>query len=573
MTTICGHIFESNAWGSPNALKHTASERSGINFTWVPTAGFNTPSGRHPLIHPPHLTAASSRERPFNWSYQMGVLLLLVGLAVLAFGLFNHFKGKRILSAPFKTTGDLALNPKSPDPKGSMSTEGKVLPPAQALLTPCSKTPCLYFEVKVERLWEKVVTTEDGSKTEKGSDTLSTVKGGALISLDDGTGAIAVDFSKGADFDSMKEGFKKELNGGSSSSHLQFGELRYDVPVLSDGDKYTVGFKATETYAPVGGSLFVLGKLEGNKIVKPGWRSMMASSKGRDGLLGSIQKKKKLSLIGGGIASLAAIPLMIFAPESAPVDPNAPSAYCEHSLTDARARCGSRVSETEGETFTWTVTKPGQYELSAIAPNKKISLDPEIVIKDAAGEVLADEYGVTGGTAKATVDVTAGTYTVLVRPGDAYMVKGGFSYELEILASAVAAPAVAEAAEPTLSAETIIIEAPMLAAEFLKNEAAAMARFDQQMVQVKGVVLDVNADPAFTTVVLDVPVISGKFGGVVANLGPRVKVKKGQVVTMLGSAEVDQAGDTLVLLANAELVSGTPVAKAPATKPAPAPKK
>jgi len=104
----------------------------------------------------------------------------------------------------------------------------------------------------------------------------------------------------------------------------------------------------------------------------------------------------------------------------------------------------------------------------------------------------------------------------------------------------------------------------MLAAEFLKNQAAAIARFDQQMVQVKGVVLDVSSDPAFTTVVLDVPVIAGTFGGVVANLGPKVKVKKGQVVTLLGSADVDLGGDTLLLLAKAELVSGTPVAKAPA---------
>jgi len=373
----------------------------------------------------------------------MGVLLLLVGLAALAFGAFNFFKGKRILAAPFKTTGDLALNPKSPDPKGSISTEGKVLPPAEALLSPCSKTPCLYFEVKVERLWERVVTTEDGSKTEKGSDTLSTVKGGALVSLDDGTGAIAVDFSKGADFDSMKVGFKRELNGGSSSSYLQFGEFHYDVPMIgSGGDKYTVGFRATERYAPVGGSLFVLGKLDGKKIVKPGWRTMVAASKGRDGLLGSIQKKKKIGFIGGGIASLAAIPLMTFAPEAEPTDPNPVSFYCEQTLTDERARCASRLSDTEGETFTWTVTKPGQYELSAIAPNKKISLDPEILIKDAAGEVLADEYGVTGGTARAVVEVTPGVYTIVVRPGDAYMVKSGFSYELEIASSGVAAPMV-----------------------------------------------------------------------------------------------------------------------------------
>ena len=34
----------------------------------------------------------------------MGILLLLVGVAVLAFGVSQHFKATRILAAPFKKT-------------------------------------------------------------------------------------------------------------------------------------------------------------------------------------------------------------------------------------------------------------------------------------------------------------------------------------------------------------------------------------------------------------------------------------------------------------------------------------
>ncbi len=507
----------------------------------------------------------------------MGIVALILGLGVLFFGLLNHLKGKRILAAPFKTTGELAKNPSTPDPKGAISTEGKVVGPAQALLSPCSKTPCMYYEVKVERLWEKVETTQDGSKTVKGSDTLTTLKGGATIGLDDGSGAVSVDFSKGADFDKLKDGYKKELNGHSGSSHLQFGELSYDVPVLSGGDKYTVGFKATESFVPVEGSLFVLGKLEGTKITKPGWRSMLASAKGRDGLLGSIQKKKKFSFIGGGIVTAAAIPLMIFGPKPEPRDPNAPSAYCEHSLTDARQKCEATVSSLEGDTFNWVVTKPGEYALSAIAPKKKISLDPEIVVKNAAGDTLADEYGETGGTATATLTVEAGTYQVTVKPGDAYLVKGGFTYELEIAAKTPAPAPVAAAAEvaaePTGSAaqanEVITIDAPALAAEFMKNADGAAARFAHHTVQVKGVVLEVNADPAFTTVVLDVPVMAGKFAGLSANLGPKASVKKGQLVALRGSATLDTDGDPMVILEDAELVGGVPVAKSNAKGPAP----
>lgn len=120
---------------------------------------------------------------------------------------------------------------------------------------------------------------------------------------------------------------------------------------------------------------------------------------------------------------------MIFAPAA---DPNEVSAYCESSLTDARAQCSDTVSSVDGETYTWTVTKPGQYELEAIAPAKKKSFLPQLILKDAAGEELANELGGVGSKAVATVDVKAGTYELTVLPGDGYMVKGGFSFELAI---------------------------------------------------------------------------------------------------------------------------------------------
>ncbi len=371
----------------------------------------------------------------------MGVILLVIGLAVLGFGFWNHLKGKRILAAPFKKTGDLAKNPVSEDPKGAMSTEGAVQAPATPLLSPCSKTPCLYYEVKIERLWEKTETTQDGTKTVKGSTTLDTLKNGATFGIDDGSGAIEVDFSKGGDFDMMKDGFKKELNGRSWSSNIKFGELEYDVPPIGSSDGYTIGFKATEKYVPVEGNLFVLGRIEGGKLVKPGWRSMMASSKGRDGLLASVAKKKKFSFIGGGVAAVASIPAMIFAPKS---DPNT-SYSCASTMTDVRARCHDNVSSKSGDDFEWTVTKAGKFEVAAIAPKKKIALAPGVKIETADGKLLGEGSAGLGETATAHVDVQPGKYKITVFPSDGYMVeKGGFDYELEIRsASGGAAPAAA----------------------------------------------------------------------------------------------------------------------------------
>ncbi|MDP3503801.1 MAG: GIDE domain-containing protein [Myxococcales bacterium] len=377
----------------------------------------------------------------------MGILLLLVGVAVLGFGLFQHTKGKRILSAPFKKTGELKSNPTTSDPKGAISTEGKVIAPAQQLLSPCTKQPCLAYEVKIERLWEKVETTEDGTKTVKGSDTLDTLKGGAVFGLDDGSGVFTIDVSKGADFDNFKDGFKKELNGRGWASQIQFGELNYDLPVLSDSEKYTIGFKATEKYVPVEGSLFVLGKLEGASIVKPGWRSLMTSSKGRDGLMGSITKKKKFSFIGGGITAVLSIPAMLFGPS---IDTSGPSSSCESALTDTRVKCSDRVSSKSGETYTWTVTKGGEYQLTVFAPSsKKVAFDPELVIEDAKGEVLADTEGGVGGNAVAKLHVEPGTYKLTVKPGDDYMVKGGFGFDLEISGG----PAADMAGAPVAKAE------------------------------------------------------------------------------------------------------------------------
>ena len=371
----------------------------------------------------------------------MGVILLVIGLAVLGFGFWNHLKGKRILAAPFKKTGELAKNPVSEDPKGAMSTEGAVKAPAQQLLSPCSKTPCLYYEVKIERLWEKTETTQDGTKTVKGSTTLDTLKNGASFGIDDGSGEIEVDFSKGGDFDMMKDGFKKELNGRSWSSNIKFGELEYDVPPIGSSDGYTIGFKATEKYVPVEGNLFVLGRIEGSKIVKPGWRSMMASNKGRDGLLASVAKKKKFSFIGGGVAAVASIPAMIFAPAA---DPNT-SSSCMSTMTDVRSRCHDNVSSKSGDDFEWTVTKAGKYEVAAIAPKKKIALAPGVKVESADGKLLGEGEASLGGTATAHVDVQPGKYKVTVFPADGYMVdKGGFDYELEIRsASGGAAPAAA----------------------------------------------------------------------------------------------------------------------------------
>lgn len=494
----------------------------------------------------------------------MGVLLLLVGVGVLGFGLMQHLKGKRILAAPFKGTGELAKNPSTSDPKGAISTEGNVVAPKEPVLSPCSKQNCLAYEVKIERLWEKTETTQDGTKTVKGSDTLATLSGGAVAMLDDGTGGFAVDFSKGADFDSWKPGFKKELNGRSWAQSIQFGELNYDLPPISSSENWTIGFKATEKYVPVEGKLFVLGKLDGSRIMKPSWRSMLASHKGREGLLGSVQKKKKFSFIGGGVAAALSIPLMIFAPASDPNAPMAKGSYCRHELKGLVDGCTDNVSKS-GNEYSWTVEKAGSYTVQVTPPSgKKYPLFPELEVVDASGESLAnvesDDMGKAATTGK--LALKPGVYTVKVKDYISRDLKGGFDYSMTISGTMDAAPAVAQG-----STETISIDAPALAAEFLKDSAAATARFDQHQVEVKGVVADVTPLVDSVEVQLTVPSVPGKFDSVQLSLPIKAQVKKGQTIVARGTAEVDNAAEGASVLVNhAELVMGLKVAAAPAAK-------
>lgn len=385
----------------------------------------------------------------------MGILFLLIGLGALGFGVFAHFKGKRILAAPFRGTGELAQNPTSSDPKGLISTEGNVVAPAQALLSPITKTPCLHYEVEVRRHYEKTEQTQDGEKTEKGSDKAEGMEGGAVFGLDDGSGVIYVDATKGGDFDTRKQSFKEKIEIGMRvPAELVFGELRLRTPRLPDGDN-TTHFEAVEKIVPLGGALFALGKIDGGKITKPGWRSMLFSSKGRDGLLAQTAKHKKYGLISGGVALAASIPAFIFAPASTASS----SDSCGSTLATATITCKDTLSSKSGNTHALTIAEAGNYTFEVSPPaGKKFPLDARVTVEKASGDVVADEYAEAAGKpAVAKVDLQPGEYKVVVKDAGGVTVKGGFDYTLKIDQGALAAAeqAVAEPREEAKLVESL----------------------------------------------------------------------------------------------------------------------
>ena len=385
----------------------------------------------------------------------LGFFLVFIALVAGIFGIVQLLKEKKILSAPFKRTGEIAANPAVADAKGIVSCEGAVQP-LQAFAAPCSGQPCLYFEVEIIREWEKTVTTEDGVKTEKGKDTLQTVKSGPVFALNDGSGPVNVNPDGGMDVE-LDKSFEQAQN--VSYGTVIFGQFRAEVPAAG-GDKYTRAIKAVEKIVPPGGNLFVMGQIDNGQISKPKGMlgSLRASRKGREALIGSTKKKKTIGLAAAGAMMLPGLGLSIFADPPAPVSHVAGDSPC-NILDESKASevCSGKIYNDDGSNVPLKVTQAGTFVIQGGPPRgKKIPVIASLAVKDATGKMFATDVHET-----AKVDLEPGDYTINIKdsiPGDAAHFKGGFSYELSVkrtaLAPAASAAPVASATAPAVDTTT-----------------------------------------------------------------------------------------------------------------------
>jgi len=409
----------------------------------------------------------------------LGFGLVFLALIALVFGLLQHLKGKKILAAPFKKTGEIAQNPAVADAKGIVSCEGGVSA-QQPAFAPCSGTPCVYFEIEVIQEWSKHVITEDGSKTEKGKDTIQTVKSGAVFFVDDGSGPMAVDPRQGMDVD-LDKSFEQEQN--VSYGDVQFGQFHTHVPHAS-GDKHGHGVKVIEKIVPVQGGMFVMGQLANQTITKPSGMlgSLRASRKGRAALLGATKRNAMIGFVMGGLFFLPGTGLSIFA------DPPTPTAAGEGAcniLDQSKPNewCSGKIYNDDGSDVPLTVTQAGTFEINGGPPRgKKIPVIASIGVKDESGKSL-----VADAHEHASLDLQPGKYTINIKDsvvGDAAHFKGGFSYELNVKRTAVLASADAGAvasASASASAAAPVAAAPgkpaiKAAAAAVKPGAAASAK-------------------------------------------------------------------------------------------------
>ncbi|MBS2028909.1 MAG: hypothetical protein JST54_13490 [Deltaproteobacteria bacterium] len=236
--------------------------------------------------------------------------MLAIAVIAVIYAFVMKSKGNRILAAPFHKTGEAKVS--NADPKGMISVEGKVHA-EQPLLSPCTGTACLAYEVEIFRDYEKESVGSDGkTSTSKGSDKVETMKMGSVFSVDDGSGLVKVDITEGADAEEKKTFEDKVKLGFTVPGELNFGNLRVVTPRLPR-DSRTLAFRAVEKIVPVEEKFFVLGKInEGGAIAKPKWRSMMLSAKGRDGLLAHTAKHAKIGFITAAALAVVSAPVIAF---------------------------------------------------------------------------------------------------------------------------------------------------------------------------------------------------------------------------------------------------------------------
>jgi hypothetical protein len=242
----------------------------------------------------------------------MGFLLLALGLLSMAAGVVHFFKMKRMASAPFRRTGEIAAGAEVADPRGMVSAEGRIVA-LSAARAPCSGRACLFYEVEIERHWEKTVPTQKGSRKEVGKTRVATEKGGAVFLLDDGSGPLSIDARDGVDAELTTSHDQRIPTGATIPLELAFGDMRLATPMHLDSDR-TVAFTAVERILAAEGSLYAYGRVANGAIGKPDLASLVLSRKGRAALVGGAKAKAAVGLVAGGLLTFIAIPAFLFAP-------------------------------------------------------------------------------------------------------------------------------------------------------------------------------------------------------------------------------------------------------------------
>ncbi len=228
----------------------------------------------------------------------------LAAMCWLGFFLMRYKSG-RIAKTPLVPTGRAASERRrAAGEKDAISVEG-TLSHEPLLTSPITGTPCVYYELDVVAKWK--------SGESERSHTITNERNSVGIGINDGSGAVAIDISKGGDFDGMK---RFEQTRGAIIGGAKFGDQGY---TLHPGARYgavqvpdNAKFHVKEKTLPPLSHAYVCGRMsDDGTISSPKFASLIISGKGRDALLGATQKRMKWVAFAGAAFSVVGVGLTV----------------------------------------------------------------------------------------------------------------------------------------------------------------------------------------------------------------------------------------------------------------------
>lgn len=300
----------------------------------------------------------------------IGGIILFVGVLALLGGLRQRMRLGRLSTTPFAPPSEVASKGKSlADPKGSISTEGQVRH-GELLTSPVTRTPCLYYMMRLEAEWKV-----GESETKK---TITETTEGSTFQVVDANGQVSVHVepnlhATGDDLALAEKYARKKFSRGLLGSmtskpievtpHFQIpGSVYYE----SGGKQYEVpshaNFFVTERVLEPKPFFYVNGKLNDDGVIgKHNWVGLLVKEKPRSELIGETGAFAKKLFIGGGIgAAVGAVVLIIglvtappkaakpvadAAPaKTAPVDKAMAAAEADDEADDTAAKIDGKAS-------------------------------------------------------------------------------------------------------------------------------------------------------------------------------------------------------------------------------------
>ncbi len=285
-------------------------------------------------------------------------LLCFAGIVALIWGIYNKVKAGRVSDAPLVSTADAASKgAQVANAKGGISAQGRLVC-QQPVISPVTGQQCLYYRLEVKAKWKQGDVTKEKS--------IEDHRVAAQFCIDDGSGPVWIDATKGGDFDDEKITTQEKGTGllaGIAGGAIQFGNYTLNAGMFSLGTNYEV--KETVWPFTSTGNLYACGKTVNNTIAEPGWRSLIVSGKSRDELLAHATKSAKLSLIGGGVAMAAGVLFGILSavfaePAEAKVEPVKPVMTTTAAELPAPSASASAVDTAQAvDTGKPAAAKPG----------------------------------------------------------------------------------------------------------------------------------------------------------------------------------------------------------------------